>query len=232
MKTKLLLSSLVGLMTGLASFVQAAAPSVPAPEIAKLALQPNGTFTFDKIAGFTGHFRPDWTLRTDQTGLSAEAGYPKRTSTAWETRVPFWIEGSTAPITLDQRLEKIDGSAFVLSYEATHPTGVPTQEMFLQFEIPVETGAGNSILVDRVPVNLPAEPTTGQLFMDYETKRHTVVLPGATGTVTIEGEFSLVVQDQRQWKREVYSVRLRLEPREQLLTRASLDVKLRHTPRR
>ncbi|MFA6959632.1 MAG: hypothetical protein WC205_02655 [Opitutaceae bacterium] len=233
MKTRHLLSLLsLGLTLGLTSFIRAAAPTVPTPEITKLTLRPNGTFTFDSIRVFAGHFAPDWKHRIDQTDVKSLDGYPKRTATGWETQAPFLPEGATVPITLSERLAKIDASTFNVTYDATHPTGVATQEMFLQFEIPLAIGSGKSVMVDSVAHALPPELKEGQLFVDHELTKHTLVIPGASGTVTIEGTFRVVVQDQRQWKCDVYSVRLRFEPADEMLTQAGLEAKLHYTPRK
>ena len=205
-----------------------AAPLSP-PAVSGLDLQPNGTFTLDQIAAFAGHFDKEWT-RTDQGRFRPEAGFPRQAGAAWETGVLFSIQDVAEPLKLSQRVERIDDDAFRLSYRAEHSPGAPGREMFLQLEIPLSIAAGKSILMDGVGHALPVEFRESLLFAGYETQRRTLVLPGATGTVKIEGVFSVLVQDQRQWKREAYSLRLRFSPESDPLLKAGLDVTVRHTP--
>ena len=211
-------------------FATAQVQPAPGLSVAGLELKPNGTFTWDQITAAVGHFDVDW-HSTDQTWTKPAAGYPKVDGTVWATRDFLATKSATGPIALSERLERVDDRSFRISYEATHPTGAPTQEVSLQLELPLGMAAGQKILVDGVACDLPALFKEARLFVAAAGK-HTVVLPAASGTVTVEGEFSALLQDQRQWKHDAYGLRLRFSPGGATLIKAGLVVTLRHTPYR
>jgi hypothetical protein len=195
-----------------------------------LELKPSGAFTLDQIDVFAGYFYSGWTSRLDQVLLKPISGYPKRTANSWDTSVAFLTTNSPEPITLMERLEPIDAASFHVIYEASHPTGVSTQEMFLQMEVPLSVGTGKTITLNGVAHPLPADLKESLIFADYKVEPRVLVLPGASGTVTIKGTFSVIVQDQRQWKHNAYSLRLRFSPASDPLVRAGLAVDFRYAP--
>ncbi len=207
-----------------------AAP-VASPDVDTLQLRPNGTFTFDEVDVFAGHFSPHFSKRLDQGSQQVTPGYPKQDGSSWQTCLDFYLPDVSEPITLTESVDKLDATSFSVSYDARHPTGVPSQEMFVRLEIPISIASGQSILLDGKPIDLPVEQATGQLFMDYDLMPHVLVLPSASGTVTVKGTFRVIVQDQRQWGKDVYSVRLPFEPMGKVLTHEEMKVTLSHTPR-
>ena len=200
--------------------------------VAGLSLQPNGIFEFDGVTASVGHFDPQWVNLVDQPLLTAAAGFPKKAADAWQIRGTLPVTGATAPLILTQKLARIDAHSFRATYDAACDAkpGLPTQEMFLKFDIPVATGTGKPVVLDGVPHQLPVDFGEQQLYADGDVFERTLIIPGATGPITITGRFSVIIQDQREWHIDTYAVRLRFSPPQELLTRAGLEVILRHTP--
>jgi hypothetical protein len=219
----------IGLVLGLAGTVSAS--PVASPEVDMLQLRPNGTFTFDEVDVFAGHFSPHFSLRLDQESQQVTSGYPKLDGSSWQTCLDFYLPDVPEPITLTESVDKAGADSFSVTYDASHPTGVPSQEMFVQLEVPISVASGKSILLDGKPIELPVDQASGQLFMDYDLSPHVLVLPSASGTVTVKGTFRVIVQDQRQWGNDVYSVRLPFEPMGKVLTHEEIQVTLSHTPK-
>lgn len=205
-------------------------PLNAATEVALLDVRPDGRFEFDRIEGFVGHFDPQW-KRVVQTRPTGPAAAEASDRAGRDFRVQLRPAGADTPIALHQRVERLAPDSFRLAYEAKHPTGVPTRELYLQLTIPLEVGAGRTLLVDDRPHVLPMEFAAARVLSLGEASRR-LVLPAATGTVTVEGVFSLLVQDQREWRSDSYSVRLRFAPSGDILHSAGLEATLRHTPYR
>ena len=207
-----------------------AAAVAAAPLVTGLELRPNGSFSIDRINVFAGHFDRDW-HRAEQQRILPAGGYPRMDGEAWQTRVALAARGG-APIALAQWVERLDEIAFRLRYEASHPVGLPSREMFIQLEIPLTIGAGQEVELDGTTHRLPAEFGGPRLFGSEAVGLRRLVLPGASGKVVFEGSFSLLAQDLREWKSDHYSVRLRFSPREETLLNAALELNVRVEPYR
>lgn len=212
--------------------VLAPAAPVAEPEIAGLELKPSGEFTFDGISISSAHFDRDWRyVGQRNVRVKAESGYPKLDGTTWTTRVTLQPMGASEPITIDERIEPIDANAFRLSLSASHPTGVPTREMYLDVGIEPGIAAGKSLLLDGVEVKIPAAFEDTAIFSDHDRVLHTLVLPSATGTVTIEGVFNISVRDRRRSNSQSsFEIRLRYSPGHTQLTQENFDATFRFTP--
>jgi len=201
--------------------------AVVAPEVAGLELNANGTFTIDRIKAFVGHFDRGW-IRADQLKAKPDDGYPRRKDQAWDTRVSLPLKNAGS-LVLEQRVERLDKDAFRLRYEATRPAEVDSRELFLQLELPVALGGGRTVVLDGALHPLPSTFGKARLFGSGEIRPRTLVLPGASGTVTIEGSFSVLAQDLREWGLDNYAVRLRFSPGS-APTRFSFDATVRSSP--
>ncbi|AHF90103.1 hypothetical protein OPIT5_07565 [Opitutaceae bacterium TAV5] len=212
--------------------VHAQGPSAPAFPVAGLNLRPNGVFLFDGVEAVAGHFDRGWVNRIDQSQLRVAPGFPKRAAGTWQVRGTLAVKDAPVPLTLTQRLGRIDARAFSAAYEVAceAKSGLPTSEVFLQFGIPLSIGAGKSVLIDGVAHPLPVAFGQSHIFGDRQRIPRTLILPAATGTITITGTFSLLMQDQRQWKRDAYAVRINFPVTDEVLTRSALEVTVRHTP--
>ncbi|AHF90796.1 hypothetical protein OPIT5_11855 [Opitutaceae bacterium TAV5] len=217
---------------GAAAATAAQASDIPAAEF---AYRKNGEFTFDGIQVVAGYFSPDW-KRVDQTLSQPAPGYPRVLGIDgeedYETRIVFRRGGGVSgPPALEQRLRRTGPHALQLDSEITHPSGISVREAFIEFNIPAATGIGRAVTIDGAPHPLPETFAQARIVAAASVRPRVLTLPSATGTLTISGNFSLLIQDARQWRRNVFSVRLRFplnsgEP----LMRTSLSLALRHAP--
>ncbi|MDR1281982.1 MAG: hypothetical protein LBK99_14360 [Opitutaceae bacterium] len=222
----------------LAGAASGASANIPAAE---LAYRKNGEFTFDGIQVVAGYFSPDW-KRSDQARARTAPGYPRTPGIDGEddheNRVAFRLApgpsapaGSSEPLVLDQRLRRTGPRALQLDSTVTHPSGISVSEVFIECNIPAATGIGRAIILDGTAHPLPGTLANPRIALAGEIRPRVLTLPSATGTLTLRGEFALIIQDARQWKRDVFSVRLRFPLRRGVpLTRTSLSLAFRHEP--
>ncbi len=195
-----------------------------------LVLRPSGAFTFDGLEVELIHFTPEW-AGAPQGHARVEEGYPRKEAGGWETRARLGIRGNESPLMIKERLEEIDGNTFRADYLVENEGGMATKELALQVTLPLEVAVGRALAANGDEIVLPTVFSRRQIFVDPMTKEQVLVLPSATGSVEIRGDFSFLVQDQRQWKQDGgYSLRMRFVLPEESLRKAELKVTLRHAP--
>ncbi|RRJ98314.1 hypothetical protein Ga0100231_001595 [Opitutaceae bacterium TAV4] len=231
---------LVALISTAAAAISGIADDIPGFEIGK-----DGRFRMDGLEAKIGHFDAEW-KHTDQSRLNPASGYPRidPASKIWQIRGDISVKTTTpAASTLLTIAEQFSpapsGSAreFHLTCrvaEADPTVGIPTRETSLQINLPVTLTAGRAIRFDSETHILPVELGKSQL-LTRPAAHHTLALPATTGTVIIEGNFALILQDQRQWQGRTYTARLRFSPppgQDKRLPSggSSLDVTIRHVP--
>ena len=202
-----------------------------APEVSNLRLRANGAFTFDGFDFALVHFSPDWAA-VSQEGARAEPGYPKRGDPMWETRGALAIQGNNARLAYGERITRTDGRSFEAVYRVTHPEGIQSRELALQATLPLELGAGRSVVLDGVARELPKQSQRKTVLAESTMRERTLSLPAATGTIEIKGVFGVLVQDNRQWNQDAYTVRLQFSLPDGPLKQAGLKLSLRHIPYR
>lgn len=194
------------------------------------AIESNGNMAWHGITFYAAHFSPDW-KRLSQQQQQRTAGFPKTDGNSWTSEGLLrasWTADS--PILLRQQVTGEGGNTLQLAYEATSEKGTPTQEMFLQVEIPISIGAGKAVVLNGTAHTLPKQFGTSRLFTQGKPQPTTLVIPAASGTLTIKGSFSLMAQDQREWNQNVYALRLRFSPERRDMREAQLRLSVTYTP--
>ncbi|MFA6286679.1 MAG: hypothetical protein WC661_04775 [Opitutaceae bacterium] len=199
------------------------------PEVSNLRLRANGAFSFDGLDFALMHFSPDWAA-VSQEGARPEPGYPKRGDPTWETRGALAIQGNNARLAYGERITRTDGRSFEADYQVTHSEGIQTRELALQAMLPLELGAGRSVVLDGVARELPKQSQRKTVLAEPAMRERTLLLPAATGMIEIKGVFGVLVQDNRQWKQDAYTVRLQFSLPDGPLKQAALKLGLRHIP--
>ncbi|MDR1282998.1 MAG: hypothetical protein LBK99_19575, partial [Opitutaceae bacterium] len=226
----LCLSALVAVAVAALPTATTAAAGQP-PGVSNLSLRPTGAFRFDGLDFALVHFNPEW-ASSAQGRARVDSGYPRQEGETWETRGSFAVRGSAAPLSFRQRVTSLDGLSFRADYTVAcpDPEGAPTRELALQVTLPLEQVAGRTVVIDGTPHVLPPEFAGKTVLLEPAAKARTLSLPSATGTIEISGVFGLLVQDQREWKQDAWTVRIRFPLTGNRLRKAGLGVTLRHAP--
>lgn len=216
--------SLLLLWSALAALVAASANARP-------DFQANGTLRFDGLEFSLIHFDTQWNAVT-QHAARIQDGSPDNKGTTSEIRGTLGFGDLGVPLSFSQRVTHAGDSSFRAEYAVTHPTGAPTRELSLQITIPIEPAGARSLVLDRHTIALPAVREK-RVLVSRPAGPHSLVLPSVSGTITVSGTFGVLVQDQREWNQDAYTVRLQFPLQsESALTRASLDINVSLTPHR
>ena len=201
-----------------------AAGDAAPPDVDGLAVKPDGTFSWNGVGFMVLHATPPWTV-AEQKQIAIDAGFPKTGDGHWEITGTLPIPGVTEPLAFSEILDRIDASSFKASYSVHHLQGIPTATLALVATLQVVDAAGKDLLVDGAPLSLPADYGESKLLLKNDV--HSLSLPVDGGTLTAEGNFGLLVQDDRAWKAKTFTIRLAFDPTVATLTQARLDLTLR-----
>ncbi|PAW79801.1 MAG: hypothetical protein B9S32_00290 [Verrucomicrobia bacterium Tous-C9LFEB] len=196
------------------------------PDVSMLKLQSDGAFVFDGVLFSVAHFDSTW-KRTEQTALRPDPAAAPGTNGEWKFAGPMVTPASAQPITLKETLQRASDRSLRVSYVADHASGVPAENFCLDLMVPVNYMAGNPVRVDEQSVDMPTQFKDVQLVVKAAK---TLVLPTATGTLTIKGISRVLIQDNRKWGFGYFEVRLEFPRPKGPLQHAELAVDVTYAP--
>jgi len=197
-KTRLLLILLFGLSIGTCPL-----PADPAFDCKIVKLGPTGTFNVSGLDFGVSVYQSSW-VGVHQDVFKLDPGFPKETPASWEGKLMLQ-PGDGAPIVLHEKLERATDSSFKCSYRAEGANGSPLKvPNLLAFEVhlPAAAFAGKSLQVDDQAVELPATAGKNSIFDKWGAQKVTLPLNG--GTLTIEGDLKVHVQDDRVYHQDYF----------------------------
>lgn len=189
----------------LLSIVMTAADALPGA--VKLASQ--GHFAIGPVQVFLQHFGPGWKGST-QSQLKPDAGFPKRAAGSFELRGKLPIGGSDAAFDATENVTATAANSFRCEYELKSETPATTNSMALAIDIP----AGNPAVALYVGGNEVALPETQSGVGMLDTAADRVLIMLADRQIAVSGKFRVIVQDNRSFKLDTFTVRLMPEKEE------------------
>ena len=168
-------------------------------------LQPskNSSFQIDGLKFAISHYAPDW-ART--ATIQPATDYPKQDATSWTMQGNVKLTGQEQALAITETLTRTAEDTVRFAAKVTHPSALPTREVTLDVILPLATAAGKTFTVNGTAQTLPGDFKAVHLFDQRQAQ--SLVLPSPNGTITIQGNFSVHVQDNREWKGEYYVVRI------------------------
>jgi hypothetical protein len=102
----------------------------------------------------------------------------------------------------------IDFSAALSSDKEIH-----CNELSLAINLPVAAVGGKKIMVDDHAVDMPMEPAAkGQAHIFDTEGAKKIVIPTPSGSLTLTGNFTVLIQDDREWGDPRYGLRIQFTP--------------------
>ncbi|PVY39145.1 glycoside hydrolase family 5 protein [Victivallis vadensis] len=179
----------------------------------------NGNLQIGKLALRWTCYAPDWSAAVlGNDSFKAAPGFPRYNSGEFET-AGTW---NGFRFTVTAAAVKEDTITYSARFKANPP--VETRTLALVMNLPADTPAPG-VLVDGRKIELPATFERIQLFGSRKVHCLQFELDGRT--VTIEGDFTLLIQDDRKWRNNHFVFRLGADPVSGTLKEASLDLRLR-----
>lgn len=174
-------------------------------DLASLQIEKSGLFQVDGLPCAVNYYGRQWE-RTLQFAFRPLPGFPQKDETAWSTQSAVETAGDQSAISFAESLKRTDDGGIQLSASAEHSAAIMGKGFFLEITIPATIAQGKSFQVDAVTLPFPATQKTPGLHTVKSASR--VVIPSKSGTLSIQGKFSVHVQDNRQWGSANYLVRI------------------------
>ncbi|HCE41948.1 MAG TPA: hypothetical protein DET40_00175 [Lentisphaeria bacterium] len=186
----------------------------------------DGSFEIDGIKARIVHFTDNWEMsQQNDASITLDQGYPRTDAKSCELKGKFRTKNAV----FDFSEKIVKTSPGVITYECSLKSdkSVPTNELSLHFTLPVEHYSGKKIEVGSEKIVLPPElPEKNQL--GSKDKFGKFFLACANYKLTVEGDGGMLVQDDRKFNTENYSLRVRfpMEGKEISEAKASFKISL------
>ena len=168
-----------------------------------LRFDAQGEMTLGPMRIYLQHFGPAWEV-SDQRQLTASAGFPKRESGSCELRGKLAAGGSDVVFNVAGNVGAIAENQFRVDYRLNATRPAPTKSLSLSIDIPAGK-PGFSLSVGGRKVLLPEEKSSAVLLAD---QAGSVLLSLPDRQLCITGDFRVLVQDDRHFGDNHYTIRL------------------------
>ena len=207
-----MMKKLAACMLLTAAMIAAADNRLPASP----AIDDLGNLTIGKLSLRWTWYAPDWSGSTLQTpDFKADAGFPRRSSGRFETSGK-WKGFRT---TISARAADNGGIAYFARFKASPP--VDTAALALVMTMPI---GEPSVLIDGKKFVLPKKFKEVRVFSG---KVHSLQFANNGRTITVEGDFQLLIQDDRKWDNQYYLFRLGTIPSSGKISDAACNLRIR-----
>ncbi len=188
-----------------------------------LRVQPDGSFVIDKtVSAGILHYDDKWRSTTQHS---------KRMKVESVKGGDLQGELTTASgqvFSLSQKIVRVSADEVRYSVNLTSAQAVVTNQVCLSFNLPLVDFGGSKLKFDDKEITLP-----GDTFKDMSllhSKAKTVVLPLNGAHLVLSGDFYCVLQDNRKFKSDTFSLRLLLNPPKGGITASTLAVDIKLVP--
>ena len=207
-----MMKKLTACMLLTAVMIAAAGDRLPASP----AIDSLGNLAIEDLALNWTWYAPDWSGNTlSARDFKADAGFPRRSSGRFETS-GSWKGFRT---TISVKAAENGGIAYSARFKASPP--VETATLALVMTMPI---GEPSVLIDGKKVLLPKK------FEDVSVFNGTIhsLQFGSNGkTITVEGDFVLLIQDDRKWDNHHYLFRIRPIPSSGRISDTAVNLRIR-----
>ena len=190
----------------------------------------NGTFEFgvgDIIAEVL-HYDQAWAGSQQHNAFTVAEGYPEKS----EGKIVISGEYNSAGglFTLTETFENTDDG---VKYTAAlnSDSQVSSNELSAGFSLPVDVFGDKQIMIDDNAVTLPREaPVAGSAHIMMGENARKIVLTSEDGTLTITGDMTILLQDNREWGDFDYGLRINFTPSQGQYNQSNLELMFQWVP--
>jgi hypothetical protein len=131
---------------------------------------------------------------------------------------------------LTEHVATIDGG-ISFSAEMKSDKEIQTNELSFGFQLPVASVGGKQIVIDGQPLTMPMEAAKkGEAHLFDKEGVHEIDIPTVAGTLTLTGNFNVLVQDDREWGDARYALRLQFMPGSGAIKESKIDLQMKWAP--
>jgi hypothetical protein len=189
----------------------------------------NGAILIGEFSAEIGHFDGSWTISEQHDAFKPADKNPPATQPS--SHIISGVYTSAAgPFNLTEQMDATSDGVQFLAH-MTSDKEVDTNELYLSLSLPVKSFGGKRVMVDDQPTLLPSDPSKpGSAMLIAKDDVQKIEIPMPTGTLTITGNLSLLLQDDREWDNDRYSLRLNFSPASGQLKDSKIEFQMNWKP--
>jgi hypothetical protein len=188
------------------------------------SMRPSGGIDIGSIYAEVVQFGTDWKETEQHDVFKPDTGVGSGTIT-----IAGAFPAPSGAFRLTEVISRGDGSLHGIKYEADmkSDTGVQCNELSVAFTLPVSAVGGKQIVIDGQPLLMPMEAAKkGESHLLTKKSVKEIEIPTPTGTLTITGNFNILVQDDREWGDQRYALRAFFSPGEGAIKQSKIEMKM------
>jgi hypothetical protein len=189
----------------------------------------NGVIQIGDISAEVGHFDDNWTVSEQHDVFKASEPNPPATQPSSHVVTGVFVSAS-GPFNLTERIDAAGGGVHFSAAMASDKP-VETNELHVSFSLPVKSVGGKQAMLDGQPTLLPSEPAKqGEAQLISKDGVHKIEIPTPTGTLILTGDLSILLQDDREWNEDRFSLRLNFSPDSGQLKESKIEFQMEWKP--
>ena len=192
-----------------------------------LELKSDGVFTYHGDTFSTGLMDPEYHA-ISQKGMNPEKGYPQTAAGKWMIKGEVGAASGSPAFDLSETLGADGDDALRADFHVQKSDQKPYKVIQLEISVPAATAAGRTLTTDGAALTLPKDPARNTLLYKSGVKK--LVLPAHDGSLVVEGNFTVELQDERQWQGDSFQARLVILDSHATANAGDLSVSLRAEP--
>ncbi|MGE4563438.1 MAG: hypothetical protein AB7F32_01085 [Victivallaceae bacterium] len=200
---------------------------VPATElIPGVKVGDRGVLEVEAVKIAVMHFSADWRNADQRRQSRVEPDFPSTAKGNYRTRLRLPLAGGSAEATLSETLTVTGPDTLEAEYRFNVPAPVKTGRLGLNLTLPCDVFAGRTLTVDgeKIPLGKSYVPNRNRFWRSAKT----LSIPRPGGALTLSGEFALLIQDDRQFGGNDFSISLYFAPGTGEISDAALNFQLRN----
>jgi len=189
-------------------------------------MRPTGGIDIGDIYAEVVQFGTDWKETEEHDVFKPNISTPDLSSHV----VTGVFTSPSGSFNLTEHLTAIDGG---IDFSATVKSemDLPTNELSVAFTLPVSMVGGKQITVDGQPLTMPLEPAKkGEAHLFEKENVRQIDIPTPAGALTLTGNFSVLVQDDREWGDKRYALRARFSPGAGAIKESKIEIQMKLNP--
>jgi hypothetical protein len=189
-------------------------------------MRPSGGIDIGDIYAEVVQFGADWKETEEHDVFNPSVATPDANSHV----VTGVFTCPAGPLNLTEHISPIDGG-IGFSADVSSATGLQCNELSVAFTLPVATVGGKQILIDDQPLTMPLEPAKkGEAHLFDKENVHQIAIPTPAGTLTLTGNFTVLVQDDREWGDKRYALRVQFSPGLGVIKESKIEMQMKWKP--
>ncbi|HOK05095.1 MAG TPA: hypothetical protein PLN24_07580, partial [Victivallales bacterium] len=191
-----------------------------------LNISKTGNMQVDNVKISLVHYGKNWKANGQSaSSIKPEGDYPKIDEKSWNLKGTF-LTADNDIFTLNQNIKKLSDYSILYEASVANQNGIFSEAIALQIEVPVNGMAGREVSVNDDKITLPIDYDENKWLLFSSGNIKKISLPLSSGRLSIEGNYPLLIQDNRKFNGNSYSIRIGMSPSKGIIKESFINLKI------